>query len=227
MPNLIPVEFYQPLDSYNHLIDNQPLSTIMQNVTLVNFQTDQNANILRDAVGSAGTLSNRLNQSINPDGSLNTVAIDNALHSIAEHLDTNSFVRMTMGERAKLSLIASDATNFGIQFNTVSAILTFDDGILTLGNSDTISFRYAGGVMYADNAFPSSVRHIHYYGLVPVPVNLLSPDYTNYQTTSISTPYAQNSLRIYLNGVRLANAAYNEGTAVNGVVTSGLFSLVS
>jgi len=151
---------------------------------------------------------------------------------------------MTNMERAKLSLIADEATKFGVRFTTISGIIAFNQGYLDVQPSDTITWRYAGGSIYADNAFPSSVRHVHYYGVNPVPVNLISPDYINYKTTSVATPYKSGSLRVYLNGIRLSpNATVNvpiyngssyvptpytfsEDTEVSGgVVTSGLFSL--
>ena len=57
--------------------------------------------------------------------------------------------------------------------------------------------------MVAYENFPQSVRHVHYYGIIPVPTNLITPDYIHYQVTSIATPYKAGSLRVYLNGIRL------------------------
>lgn len=244
MPNLslIPVPRYEPSQSYHHLIDNLPIDALVNRTERLNAQTDINANVLRESIGTQGTLANRLAQSLNDDGSIKSTAIDNALHSIAEHLDGDGYVRMTIGERAKLSLIADGATNFEMVFSTISGVLAFDAG-LTVRPSDTITWRYEDGAMYADNDFPSTVRHVHHYGLAPVSTNLMTPDYINYKTTSISTPYKTGSLRVYLNGVRLyqdgdvdvpiwSGSAYvptpysfTEGTDVSGTVDSGLFSL--
>jgi hypothetical protein len=245
LPNIsvIPVDLYQPLDAYNHLVDNRPLLGLVGQINIINSAVDNNSNTLLNCIGTAGSLDNRLNQSLNPDGSLITVAIDNALHNIAEHMDDSTYCRMTMAERAKISLIANDATNFGLQFNTISGIIGFDQGFLTINPSDTITWRYDGYSMYADNDFPSAVRHIHYYDITPVPVNLIVPDYIHYSTTSISTPYQEGSLRVYLNGIRLSQNApvgvpvgmstlpykfsEDESSVVDGMVTSGLFSLSS
>lgn len=248
MPNLdlIPVNLYGPLTPYHHIADNQPLSAIVTRIDLVNGAVDLNTNILSASIGSAGSLANRLAQSINDDGSLKTVAVDNALHSIAEHMDAGGYVRMTSTERAKLSMIADEATNFGLCISTISGIIGFNQGCLNFSPSDTITWRYTNGSIYADNAFPSSVRHVHYYSITPVPVNLITPDYINYKTTSIATPYKVGSLRVYLNGIRLTENAtvnvpiwngtsyvptafsYSEGTDVaDGMVQSGLFSLSS
>lgn len=246
MPNLelIPVPSYGPLTPYHHIADMEPLNAIITRINLVNSQVDINSGILRDSVGTAGSLANRLAQSINDDGSLKAVAIDNALHSIAEHLDTDEYVRMTTAERAKLSLIADEATNFGIMFNTISGVIGFNQGYLDIQPSDTITWRYTDGSIYADNAFPASVRHIHHYGIEPVPVNLITPDYINYKTTSVATPYQSGSLRVYLNGIRLSQdqtvdvpiwdgSEYvptpyyftEDSTVEDGIVTTGLFSL--
>jgi len=242
---LIPVRFYQPLDPYNHVIDNRPLQDLETQVELVNDQVDIDANILRESIGSQGTLANRLAQSINDDGSLKSTAIDLALHNIADHMDAGGFVRMTIAERAKLSNIADDATNITLRFNTISGILSFNSGIIDFEPSDTINWRFQSGSLFADSTLPVSIRHVHYYGLTAVPQNLLSPDFINYQTTSIATPYKTGSLRVYINGIRLSenfntnvpvwngsvftniSLSYSEGVDVNGVVTSGLFSLSS
>jgi hypothetical protein len=231
------------LTPYHHLADQAPIDALITRIDLVNSQVDNDANTLLNSMGTAGSLANRLAQSINDDGSLKTVALDNALHSIAEHMDAAGYVRMTANERAKLSLIADGATNFGVQFNTISGIISFDQGILDIQPSDTVTWRYLNGSIYADNAFPSSVRHIHYYDVSPVPVNLITPDYINYYTTSIATPYQEGSLRVYLNGIRISQNApidiiindvptamtFSEDTnsIAGGMITSGLFTLSS
>lgn len=244
MPNLDihPVPRYEPQTPYHHIADNAPIDALVRRIDVVNAQVDIDANILRESIGSQGTLANRLAQSMNDDGSIKSVAIDNALHKISEHLDADGYVRMTIYERAKLSMIADEATKFGITFNTISGIISFNEGI-NIEPSDTIHWRYQDGAVYADNAFPSSVRHIHYYNINPVSVNLITPDFINYKTTSVSTPYKAGSLRIYLNGIRLSENAtvdvpvwngtayvptaytYSEDDDVGGIVTSGLFAM--
>lgn len=242
--NLIPVPSYQPLTPYHHLADQAPIDALTTRIDIVNAQVDIDADTLRNSIGTCGSLDNRLNQSINEDGSLKSTAIDSALHQISEHLDGNGFVRMTIGERTKLSLIADEATNFGVQVNTVSGIIAFNQGFLEIEPSDTISWRYENGSIYADNDFPTAVRHLHYYNVNPVPTNLITPNYINYYTTSIATPYKEGSLRVFVNGVRLSSNAtvdvpifdgteyiptsysFSEDTSVvDGVVTTGLFSL--
>jgi hypothetical protein len=247
MPNLdlITVPSYLPQTPYHHIADQAPIDALITRIDLLNDQVDIDAQTLRESIGTQGTLSNRLAQSLNDDGSIKSVAIDNALHLISEHLDGGGYVRMTLDERAKLSMIADNATNFGNTFDTISGILSFSSGRLNFGASDTITWRYQDGKMYADNDFPSYVRHTHSYNVNPVPTNLITPDYINYKTTSISTPYRTGSLRVYLNGIRLSENvdvdvpiwngtdyvpttySYTEGTDVSGVVTSGLFALSS
>lgn len=224
----VPVPSYQPLDPYHHLVDNLPITGLIERVELVNNQVDLNNADLVGSIGTQGSLANRLNQSINADGTLKTTAIDNALHSIAEHLDGDGFVRMTLDERAKLSFVADDATSLSISFDTISGTIAFTNTNLAIGPSDSITWRYDGLQVVADTNFPASVRHVHYYGLVPVTSN-----HQNYTTTSIDTAYIEGSLRVYVNGVRLntdhtvTSLKYTEGTATDGIVTGGDFSLSS
>lgn len=241
---LVPFENYVATDPYHHLVDARPLDQLAERIFLVNNQVDINTSILRSAIGTQGTLANRLAQSINDDGTLITVAIDNALHNISEHLDGNGYVRMTLDERSKLSFIADNATNFVLVVDTISGIRTFSNETVSLEASDTITWRTSGSSLIADTAFSSTVMHIHHYGIVPTHEDTVFPDYQNYLTTSLGTPYQEGSLRVYINGVRLNTdhtvyvpigaptvtwtaLMYSEGTATNGIVTGGDFSLSS
>src|SRR6185437_2974379 len=119
---LVPVPLYQPNQPYNSQIDNLPIQGLISQILLVNSQVDIDASILTDAQGTQGTLANRLAKSINPDGTLVTSAIDEAQHNIAQHTDGSvivngvpvSYVRMLLDERAKLTNVASGATNLEI-----------------------------------------------------------------------------------------------------------------
>ena len=276
---LVPVRLFQPTDPYNHQVDNVPLQALIDRILLVNSQVDIDSVVLQDAQGTAGTLSNRLRQSLNDDGSIKTSAIDAAQHNIAEHMDGSvvvngvpiSYVRMLQDERAKLAGIASGANklDFHVYLNTaapsslppsqISVIgvseVEYLEGEVRLKPSDSVYWEVdITGALSAHTTFPSTVRHIHYYDLVPVPQNLLSPDYKNYAVTSTNTPYKEGSLRVYINGIRLTKASnitpgkaprgnyvptgfsgdptwltytYSEDTATGGIVTSGNFSLSS
>ena len=244
MPNieLVSVIQYQPLDSYNHIVDNRPIIGLSTQISLVNAQVDINTQILSDSIGTQGTLANRLNQSINQDGTLKVTAINNALHNIADHLDDSTYVRMLATERAKLSFIADNATSFELDVHTVSTIRMFSNDTVTLQPSDTVIWRVCGNDVYADANFPTTAIHTHYYGLVPESQDMVFPDYQDYQTPD-ATPYIEGSLRVYVNGIRLNNVdvvyvpvgnpgvitwmtlSYTEDTATSGVVTSGQFSL--
>jgi hypothetical protein len=240
MPNIenIDVPVYQPLSPYNHLVDNLPIYGLIDRITSVNNQVDLNNLVLSSAIGTQGTLANRLAQSINADGSLKTTAIDNALHNIAEHLDGNGYVRMTLDERAKLSFIAAHATSLTINIDTISGTVPFANTILEIEPSDSITWRFDNGKIAADTNFPASVRHAHYYGIVPYTTNRL-----NYKTSSVATAYKQGSMRVYINGVRLNQNvsvyvpigvpssttwtafSFTEDSATNGIVTTGGFTM--
>jgi hypothetical protein len=202
---LIDPVYYAPSDPYHWEIDNVPLKNIIQRQNLINFALDNALEQMRDAIGTQGSVANRLNQSLNANGSLKTSAVDEALHSIEEHEDTDDFVRMTKLQSDKLDLIASEATNLEIGVSSDgSAFLTFDGGVLKLMPSDTVTPRIdAPNELRFDLAFPAAAAHRHFYGLTPVHVVPLDPDYINYKVTSVSTPYIDESLRIYINGVRI------------------------
>jgi len=234
----VAVPRYQPLDPYHHIVDNLPIDGLVERVFLVNNQVDNNTAILSESIGTAGSLANRLNQALNPDGTIITQAIDNALHSIEDHLDSNNFVRMTLDERIKLSFISPGATALQINVDVISGTIPFIDDTLTFGASDTVTWNYVSGKIIAEIDFPTSIRHNHYYNIIPV-----TSDNQNYTTTVLSTPYKEDSLRVHVNGVKLNNLnltyvpigmpsvitwtplSFSEGSAISGTVIGGDFSL--
>lgn len=200
MPNidLITVPKYQSYQPYHYEYDNLPLESLMQIVSLINSAVDNVTDVVSQAAGSAGDLNNRLNQSLKQNGDLKPSAIDTALHSIEEHADTDDYVRMTSAERAKLDLIADNAVNINVKVASIE--FPSESVILEVGNSDSISWRWEDDKIYADTTFPTTAVHQHNYNLIPITV-----DYQNYQVTSLSTPYIEGSLRIYINGIRLSH----------------------
>jgi hypothetical protein len=225
---LVPVNFYEPGDAYNSIVDNKPLRGIVDRIALLNFQTDINSNILRESIGTAGTLDARLGKSLNLDGSLKPDAIDDALHNIAHHTDGTivisdtvfSYVRMTAEERAKLELVAPEATNLCIRFdldnivpsNIPSVLSTmsvaealFCEHEVHFKRSDSIGWRIdeTGGII-AETTFPQVARHRHHYDLTPIHQDPITPNYMDYKVTSVGTPYQEGSLRVYVNGIRLS-----------------------
>ncbi len=243
----IPIREYQPNDPYHHVADNEPIQDLSAQISLINFQVENDRKILTDSIGTQGTLAARLAVSLNNDGTLKTVAIDNALHSIAQHLDSGGYVRMTDTERSKLSTIASGATNLTVTIETISTIPEYTSGTVTFKPSDSVTWRVSGANVYADVTFPVTARHQHFYNIPPVHVNTSTPDYKNYYTTSVFTAYKQDSLRVFINGVRIAKTGYpvvwvpryngttltwfqtsfleDTASAVSGVITSGKFVL--
>lgn len=246
MPDIenVPVPLYQPSDPYHHIADNVPIIGLIERVNMVNAQVEVVSVELNAAIGSQGTLANRLAQSINDDGTLKTSAIDNALHSIAEHIDADGYVRMQIEERSKLSFIASAATSLNIAVETPSTTRLFTNEEMVLRPSDSITWRTDGDNVFADTYFPASAIHRHYYGIVPAHQNTSTPDYQNYKVNSVATPYAEGSLRVYVNGVRVTGTtvyvpigmpgvvsylalSLSEDTATDGIVSTGQFSLSS
>jgi len=237
VPNIesIPEVYYQPLWPYQHEYDNLPLSNILFRQTIINSSLDLNNQRTNEAAGSAGTVGNRLDQSLTDSGALKVSAVDNVDHNIAFHEDGSrvisgesiAFVRMLEEERDKLALIASEATNLSIRFETIGPSetpVTFNEGILPFADSATITWRLDDGDVKADTTFPTSAVHQHVYDVEPVPQNPLSPDYVNYKTTSLSTAFTNGSLRVHINGVRLSES---DGIYVPGPTPSSDYTLIT
>jgi hypothetical protein len=166
--------------------------------------------MLIGTAGSTGSLSNRLNVSLEDDGTLSADAIDAALHNIAYHTDGEKdgieYVRMKASERAKLSLIQSEANFITIE---VGEDGTITNGNVEFRNSNTIEFNLdAPNIVRAHSKFPSDSVHRHVYGRAAAHQNPSSPNWRSFKTTSIGTPYIEGSLRVYVNGVRIGYGTY-------------------
>lgn len=234
MPDLsqLPVPQYQGDQPYHWEYDNLPLKTLADRDEIINGEVDSHGKILRDCAGTQGTLANRLAQSIDEDGNLIPAAVDESAHNIAEHTDgsktvsggeltayialgfpslTNpvSFVRMLDSERAKLALIADEATNMTIEVETISNIVLFEEGPLQLAQSESIQWEVeAPNKVKAVLAVSTDFAHRHYYDLTPVmePTDDLTPiEYKLFKVTSVATPFIEDSLRVYINGVRISS----------------------
>jgi len=239
---------HQPMDPYHHQFDNLPLANILERQRLINSAVDINTQVLTDSIGTAGTLANRLAQSLENDGSLITIAIDEALHNIAEHTDGTtiisgvpvSFVRMLGEERDKLALISDEASALRLRVPaTPSTTALFENETVVLQDSDTISWNVvSANTIEATMAFPSSAAHQHYYDRTPSRQNTGGSDYQNWKTTTVSTAYVSGTLRVYVNGIRLSETASVYVPPVSGpdgtwsltnvasvTPSSGLFSL--
>ena len=207
------VPLYEPNQPYYYTYDNIPIQALVQRDDIINTQVDINTNQLEIAAGDAGTLANRLNQSLNFLGQLQELAINIAMHNVGYHTDGEGpdgvqYVRMLYDERTKLASVADSATNFGVSVNTGSStggsgILTieFDQGFLSFQPSSTITWSVGNNqqVTAHVNALPSS--HQHYNNIEPVSAYTTS-DYKTY-LTGISTPFQENSLQVYINGHRI------------------------
>lgn len=202
---LIPEVYYQPNDPYHWEIDNLPLKNIVRRQNLINLALDNVIEQMTNAIGTQGSLSNRLNQSIDEDGNLKSDAIDQALHSIEEHQDSVDYVRMSKAQSDKLDLVADEATNFGLLVNADgSNQVAFDAGYVRIEPSATVTpVIESPNILKFNLGFPISAAHQHFYGLIPVAANLITPDYINYKVNSVATPYIEGSLRVYINGVRI------------------------
>jgi len=239
---LIPEVLHGPQDPIHWEIDNLPLKAIIRRQNLINLSLDNVLEQMRNAIGTQGSLSNRLNQSINPDGSLKDSSINNANHSIENHQDSDLYVRMTRQESEKLTTVDENATDIRLEIYTDdSSFIEFPQGTLSIKPSETVTPSFESpNVVKFNLAFPSSVAHQHYYGMEPVPYNQVNPDFVNYKTSSAdpAIPYIEGSLRVFINGMRIYEDAevYVPGALIDEAWTlmsftsdpmNGLFSLSS
>jgi len=194
------------------------LDDILTRIGLVNIKANTNAAMIRSAAGSAGSIDARLGMSLKADGSLKTSAIDSGLHGIGHHTDGEGpdgveYVRMTASERAKLGFVEREANRLVLsvddQFPTIGNTVTILSGTVKLERSPSIFFDFeAPNIVRAHSAFPPDVAHRHHYGLTPVlKSDSSSSSSLYYATTSISTPFAEGTLRVYVNGVRLSGSS--------------------
>jgi hypothetical protein len=233
MPNLnsVPVPQYQAGQPYHYSYDNLPLQALERRDEVINNAVDIHAEILRDGAGTQGTLSNRLNQSLDEDGNLIPAAVDQCLHNIAEHSDGSknvdagelitysvlgyttvanpvSFVRMLELERDKLALVADEATNITISVETISSVVLVDQGNFKIAESSDIEWQIEpDGTGYKYKPVLKinlDQAHQHNYGVVP---NLVSAGTPVVYETPSAMAYMENSLRVYVNGIRLNNSS--------------------
>lgn len=223
--SLYSVPLWNPTDPYYFSYDNIPLSNLILRDQVISDAVDVANADLTAAAGNQGSLNNRLAQSININGTLMTSAVDETLHNIAEHNDgsttlTNEqiqyfatlgyvvsnpvpYVRMLSAERDKLSLISNNATDFYVNINTPSNIVSYSQGPLNFDPSSTITWAISDGNNLSANLnFPPHSLKLNFYDQTPI-----TTDYQNYKTTTISTPAQPGSIRVYINGTRLSETA--------------------
>lgn len=222
---LISVPLFGPDDPYHYHFDNLPLKNLMRRQNLINSTVDDLRDQTIDAIGTQGTIANRLNQSINADGSLKAEAIDESLHSIEEHTDTDNYVRMLRSESDKLTLIADEATDFSVSIQTDDAgdeVTPFSAGVLRFQPSSSISWEVVGSdIVKAHLGFPVESAHLHHYDATPI-LTEVSTEYLVNNT--VSPTFVEGSLRVYVNGLRLTAS---ESIYVPGAVTDDPWTLLT
>lgn len=223
---LIPEVLYGPLDPIHWEIDNLPLKAILRRQNLINLSLDNVLAQMRDAIGTQGSLANRLNQSIEPNGDLKASAINEALHRIEDHQDSDMYVRMTREESDKLSTIADEATDVRLEiFTGETTFIEFNTGVLQLKPSSTLTPSFeAPNVLKFNLNFPASAAHEHFYGMTPVDADQVNPDLVNFTTTSTNQEFIEGSLRVYVNGVRIFE---DQEVYVPGAMVEDAWTLLS
>lgn len=212
--NKITEVLYDGNQPYHVHYDNLPLKNILTRIDLVNAQVDINSEVLRGSGGSVGTLNNRLSVSLEEDGKLKNSAVDQALHNIGAHEDGEydgvEYVRMKRSERDKLELIQSESNKLELEIEdvlsseTVIEHIVVTNGLLKFKSSDSIAIKFtAPDIVSFHSIYSPETAHIHNYEITPAHQNSSEPDYQNYITSSINTPFKDGTLRVYINGFRI------------------------
>lgn len=241
---------YQPNQPYHVFYDNIPLQQLNAKIAAVNSLVDTHDEVLRLAQGTQGSLSARLDQSLNQDGSLSSIEVDETLHHVAFHSDGNvtvspsilgtitalgynvtnpvGYVRMLAVERSKLSSLAPGATSLSAQFPGVtvtSAPISFSNTTVVFQNSNSVTWQVqAPNIILAHTILSPSAVVQHVYDANPSPQTNPS-DYTTYYANSLQTPFVSGSLRVFVNGIRLSHSGSVHVPAVT--FTTLTFSTVS
>ena len=222
MPDLPRGLLYQSLWPYQRDYDNLPLKNIYNQINTVNLVVDLDNQILEQAQGNQGSLANRLARSLNDDGSLKTDQVDAAEHNIAMHEDGEdalgvAYVRMLADERAKLAEIADNSTALRIMFDSISSVVVLDNQTIQLQNTPTIYWEIdepdpehpeVAAALRAYTSFPATSVHQHFYGLTPIDNDPYGTPGQSFKVTSMSTAYLEDTLRVYVNGIRIFTDDY-------------------
>lgn len=133
MPDLdkLPVPQYAAEQPYHFNYDNLPLKTLAERDILINNAVDNVEQILADAAGSMPTVADRLDVTLNQDGTISTAAFDAAMHNVAKHHDAyNSTVAgagtVTVSTGPGSELAAYQALGYASLTNPVSFVRMLD-----------------------------------------------------------------------------------------------------
>jgi len=235
MPDLdkLPVPQYAAEQPYHFNYDNLPLKTLAERDILINNAVDNMDLILADAAGSTASLADRLDVTLNADGTISTVVFDDAMHNIAKHEDGYSSTVAGAGTTTVdgTELLAYQGLGYPSLTNPVSFVrmLDVERNKLTNIQADatklTVEFPDATAAIFGDTnptlivsdspsiawTWDGSSISAGVVGSFTNPhghyYNLVpynpSVDYQTYFTNNVSTPFVEGSLRVYVNGIRL------------------------
>ena len=216
---LLDIPLFSPEDSYHFEFDNLPLKNLMRRQNLINNYVDTHRDILNSAIGDQGSLAARLAVSLNDNGSLRTSAVDEAMHSIEDHVDTDDYVRMTKSQSDKLDLISDEASD--ITFQIVDGDgdeIDMTEGIIRLLSSNSLTWSVDGNEITPHLGFPLSAAHRHIYDQKPI---VLDEDTNTYKVDTSSTAFIQGSLRVFVNGVRVPETRTGQVASDNSIYVPG------
>lgn len=187
----IPIRYFEQVDPYGFVVDNRPLRDLESRIDLVNSDITGLSNTLSDAAGDTGSLANRLNVSLEDDGSIKAAAIP--AHDLHIHADSGDFVKMTSEERTKLSGVSTSASNFGLSINQGQAKR---DEVVNIEESASIKIHETSSGIQFYSIVPTSYYHLHYGPLEPL-VKCRKENGVFIPDEDASTPYYIRAVTTY------------------------------
>lgn len=209
MPQLIPVRYFEQDDLYNYVVDNRPLSDLKTNLDLVNAAADSLVVEFADAKGSAPDLATKL-QYLGDDGALSADGLP--VHSIEDHTDSATYVRMELAEREKLALVSDRANRFSLHVNQPSPDPLSGDVVIQGGRSiliTTVPTVSEKRLVRIDTAFPPDKIHEHRYSVKITRIDKDVAYVPNGET------YVPGTLVVTLNGTHLGPSSVSESASLD------------
>lgn len=223
--NSIPVRWYQDnVDRYTADVDNRPLEDLNGRVNLVNTDLETTKTEVREARGSQSSVGNRLDVSLNDDGTLKSEALTGIPAIAVDEQESvppvdDDRVWMTRGEQTKLSLITEQANRILLGLNQSEPT----DGIvrLVLGNTLRGAMQPSGEgttIMFLDTVFSGDRLHEHKYQQEFLQYSSGIALFPNQEDDVIS-----GSVRLYLNGQVQSPSCWEEYTDTNTGKVIGVY----
>jgi hypothetical protein len=202
--------FGSQVSPYDHEKANEPIDDLASVIAIVNAESSSNHEVLEQARGGTGSLSERLDVSLNQDGTIKPEAIESVPIAAVAEQDTDSSsdkVIPTRGQLDKLEEIAPRANRFTMRLGDGESF----DGNVVLSHGETIVARSTRRsdnttVLHLDTAFSGDRIHEH---RTYQDCRTMSSDGIALIPNSADDPIP-GTVRVYLNGIMMRRSSFVE-----------------